>query len=112
MNHEEIYRKVREHLLGQGKVSASVLGCVYRSPEGLKCAIGCLISDEFYYSNLETRGIYDSSVQYAVEGSLEEKINWAEEKDFFQELQSIHDRCNPATWESELDSFWSKWNSQ
>lgn len=54
MTPQDIFDTVAAHLYKQNKRSykgnARMSGgfCVYRSPEGLKCAVGCLIPDEDY----------------------------------------------------------------
>ncbi len=67
MTEQEIFDTVAIHLIKQGKQSADAFGnCLYRGPEGLKCAVGCLIPDEVYQRNMECRvvsrllGNYDS----------------------------------------------------
>jgi len=56
---QKIFDTVAAHLLKQNKksVGADNLGhvCQYRSSDGLKWAIGCLITDEAYYPNLENK---------------------------------------------------------
>ena len=53
---QDIFDFVAAHLMTQGVVSEDQNGqCVYRSPDGLKCAIGCLIPDDAYRGNLEGR---------------------------------------------------------
>ncbi len=43
---QEVYSQVRKHLLTQKMKSIEEgKGCVYRGPDGLMCAAGCLISD-------------------------------------------------------------------
>jgi hypothetical protein len=48
MTKQEIFDKVAAHLLTQRRQSVNDCSgaCVYRSPEGLKCAAGCLIPDD------------------------------------------------------------------
>jgi hypothetical protein len=67
MTNQDIFDTVAIHLIKQGKKSADANGdCLYRSPEGLKCAVGCLIPDEVYDPEMEERvisrllGCYDS----------------------------------------------------
>lgn len=48
---EEVIEMVRfaiRAMLKQGKRSTNSEGCMYRGPEGTKCAIGHLIPDELY----------------------------------------------------------------
>lgn len=48
------------HLRKQGRPSVEARGCCrYRGPDGTKCAIGALISDDAYSPRLEGRGGQD-----------------------------------------------------
>jgi hypothetical protein len=60
MNTQEIFNFVVKHLIEQGRPSVDGRGnCVYRSPEGSMCAVGCLIPDEIYDESMESQSIYD-----------------------------------------------------
>jgi hypothetical protein len=53
---QEVFDQVANHLLTQNKRSVSATDntlCVYRSPDGLKCAAGCLIADDEYDPRME-----------------------------------------------------------
>ena len=55
MTHQEIFNKVATHLLTQRKQAINDAGiCFYRTPEGLSCAVGCLIPDDLYTPLIET----------------------------------------------------------
>ncbi|MGQ7794435.1 hypothetical protein ACUN0C_18675 [Faunimonas sp. B44] len=56
-NRQEAFDTVVRHLFKQGK-QAKFGGCVYRGPEGTKCAVGCLIPDELYSPKLEGRSVF------------------------------------------------------
>ena len=49
---QELFNRVKTHLLNQGEradsdvQNAGIYECVYHAPSGLKCAVGCLITDE------------------------------------------------------------------
>ena len=54
MNAQEIFDKVMGHLRKQGERSINNNdACLYRGPGSLQCAIGCLIPDELYSSQME-----------------------------------------------------------
>lgn len=64
--------------------------CLYRGPNGLKCAIGVSIPDEIYIERMDTRE--DSTISSLIENftsirQLFEKID----TNPLQELQTIHD---------------------
>ncbi len=60
MNTQQAFDRICEHLMAQRRCSESVTGnCVYRGEDGTKCAIGCLIPDELYRSDMEGKVIRD-----------------------------------------------------
>jgi hypothetical protein len=89
---QEVFDQVAKHLLTQNKQSEGEhnngLTCMYRSPDGLKCAAGCLIGDDEYLSHWERRSWgFVSRV-----GGVTKHI------DLISSLQSIHDDCEPSQW--------------
>lgn len=53
MNAQEMFETVARHLFAQGKRAGveneeGDFSCLYRAPDGTKCAIGCLLTDEQY----------------------------------------------------------------
>ena len=120
MNAQEIYNPVRDHLLKQGARSVSVNGyggCEYRSDDGLKCAVGCLIPDEMYSTRLEGRGVRSEEVIRVLKnagvldgivysGRGDERLN------MLDELQNIHDRKTPDVWAEHLNSVAAKYGLQ
>lgn len=52
---QAIFDRVANHLLTQGVRAYDTRKniCAYRTHNGLKCAVGCLIKDEYYDSNIE-----------------------------------------------------------
>lgn len=54
MTKQEIFDTVARHLFAQGEPAMDGnAACAYRAPKGLKCAVGALIADEHYSSNLD-----------------------------------------------------------
>lgn len=67
---QKAYEKIRAHLIEQGKPARDASGqCVYRSEDGLKCAVGCLIDDEAYHEGLEDHTPVMDNVMEALEKS-------------------------------------------
>jgi hypothetical protein len=103
------------HLRKQGQRAVedqhSDAGCVYRSPEGLKCAIGALISDEDYNPNMEQLTACHQTVSKAISGL-------SRDTDFLSDLQSsLHDsfvpqgrKSYPEFLEAEAILFAQRWN--
>ena len=52
----QVFNQAKEHLLKQIKKSESGgyrSFCMYRGPDGLKCAAGCFIADDEYDEGME-----------------------------------------------------------
>lgn len=89
---QEIFNKVSTHLLTQGRAARNSKGCCrYRTADGLSCAVGCLIPDEFYRPSFEghstdkiIRALYTCG-----------RADWFEHQDLLRELQWVHDENYP-----------------
>ena len=57
MNNQEFFDKTLAHLKQQGVRSAQTARCLYRGPNGTKCAIGFHIPDELYKPEMEGKGV-------------------------------------------------------
>lgn len=108
-NQLKIYTRVREHLLSQMKKSTYTDNgtCAYRGPDGCKCAIGILISDEHYTRVLENVSANGSSVQDAIKNSGYDLTGV--HSGFLTALQQIHDLNYPEIWKARLDEFAKTW---
>lgn len=53
MTEQEVFDKVKKHLLKQNSKAMDGDNCVYRSPNGSQCAIGCMIPDDQYDETME-----------------------------------------------------------
>lgn len=85
MTRQEIFNTVATALLAQGKASyARYGGCLYRGPDGTKCAVGHLIPDEKYRPSLEGKGAEHADVVRAA--SIPDG-----ERGFVRKLQFLHD---------------------
>lgn len=109
MNRQEIFDKVATHLLKQGKraerdYDTIQKGCAYRGQENTKCAVGCLIKDEFYSTKLEGKRVGSDGVVEAIEKSLGYKLNDSDII-FLASLQVIHDTKQPEYWKNSLEMF-------
>ena len=117
MNKQKVFNTVSQHLLTQNYKAEDERGnCSYRTGEGLKCAIGCLIPDELYTSRIEGKlvpcGLFGfiNSVEHQLIEILRKAIG-VEDKDdliFLNELQMIHDCSHPDDWEIKLKAFAEK----
>lgn len=105
MTPQEIFNKVAKHLLTQNAKSELPPGgpalCTYRTPEGLSCAVGCLISDEVYNLSLEGHAAASQPVLLALRDSGI-PINAPTEK-LLEDLQNLHDYTPPHLWPVGLE---------
>lgn len=50
---QDVFNYIANHLIKQGQPSMGGFACLYRNPDGLSCAAGCLIPDDQYDPNME-----------------------------------------------------------
>lgn len=120
MEKQEIFDKVATHLLTQNKRAHDGSSCVYRAPDGCKCAAGILVSDEDYSPSME--GIPWPESEKDIEafkkiaggrrmvGLVAEKIG---NPKLVLRLQDIHDGGGPEgllAWRGKLKDLASKEN--
>lgn len=99
---QEIYDTSMTHLANQGVRSLENPcdpTCLYRGPNGTKCAIGCLIADELYDLAIESKSVGNLIDQWPhmlpnIDG------NDVGTMGLLRALQSFHDRA--ATWYSPV----------
>jgi len=89
---QEIFNKVSTHLLKQGRPARNSEGyCRYRTADGLSCAVGCLIPDEFYSPSFEGHSADKIIRELYARG----RADWFEHQDLLCELQWVHDENYP-----------------
>lgn len=102
---QAIFNKVARHLLRQGKASKNSLqDCLYRGPDGLKCAIGALIPDKVYKPEWECNdpahwGMSADDLTRTIPQYVGDDGNFA------TELQALHDANKPSLWPQKLRKF-------
>lgn len=109
MTNQELFDTVAVHLLKQNESSVDEGGgCLYRSGD-LKCAVGVLIPDELYSSDIEGisvgklyGGAYFISARKKVTDWLFTTFSENQIK-FLTELQDIHDDGLPSEWRELLE---------
>lgn len=109
---QEIYDKVRKHLLTQNEkaIDPSSGHCRYKTNNGLKCAIGCLIVDSTYKIGMEGKNAVSIVSDFCLLYLLPENLSHESGHLFLNGLQSIHDSYKCELWESELDAFRIEWD--
>ncbi len=98
---QKVFNKVAKHLITQKKRSRNVGTCLYRSEDGLSCAVGCLIKDKFYSTRIEGNGSNDPIVKKVLiqSGVMVKNKDIGE---LLDDLQSIHDNGIPSDWRKKL----------
>ncbi len=117
---QQIFNKVRDHLLAQNKQAARSdgSGCYLRSPDDptLKCAVGCLINDEFFVPEAEGMFIQELchvsgenyKLQYA--GLMFSGVDPWKHGPLLRSLQTVHDGYPVAQWAEKLREMAIKYN--
>lgn len=90
MNFEELMATAITRTIEQGVPSAQEGQCFYRGSDGNKCAVGHIISDEFYSELLEDHSCENDDVIRAIENSNGISLKWVEVEQL-EALQNCHD---------------------
>jgi hypothetical protein len=111
---QEIFDTVARHLLTQNARAEDEGGdCLYRTPEGLMCAAGCLIPDAAYSRDIEKKNV-TPTLFTAGDADLEPGqiklraamvaagVNNKELAEFVNKLQHIHDHMEVYEWRMHL----------
>ena len=96
MTAQEIFDTVVAHLRKQGCRSAENGTCLYRGPDGTKCAAGCLIPVEMYTPNIEGAW-WKSGALDAIRKHVGE-----EHSSLIVDLQDTHDGFPLDQWEYQF----------
>jgi len=104
---QEIFTKVESHLLTQNQRSENELGCRYRS-EGLMCAVGCLLSDDVYTTDIE--GMCAHSLPVSVLKTIIKDDEMETGINLLGELQDLHDIYTVNTWRTKLNTIADDFN--
>jgi hypothetical protein len=87
---QEVFDIVVTHLITQRRPSYdSSKCCMYRAPDGLRCAVGVLIPDNLYDPEFEG-DTADCVIQKLFNKDL---ADWREHKGLLLALQEVHDEC-------------------
>ena len=117
MNRQEIYTTVRNHLLTQNAKSVgldapddefSVSNCLYRGDNGLKCAVGCLIKDEFCVDIegfVVTNGRVIEALAKSGVADLTDRT-----LEMLGELQYVHDHLPVGEWKVRLNEIATRYD--
>ena len=103
---QEVFDFVAKHLLTQNKKSITnidgvIAHCLYKSSNGLNCAIGCLIPKESYDSEIEQMDL--SNVLDYFEVDTKHDI-------LLESLRLVHDDQDVENWQEALNDTALKFN--
>ena len=103
LTRQDIFNISASGLLKQGKASKDSSSCMYRGPNGLKCAIGMLIPDELYKPRFEGYSASGFGVRKAlVKAGVPNTVAFV---NFLVRLQKVHDDHLVEDWDCELVNF-------
>lgn len=109
MNNQEAFDTMVKHLAKQKEKAIDpndLDSCLYRSPTGLKCAVGALIPDELYSSEFEGNsiiGVLDSDIELS-------QVFKEVDNGLLDGAQDIHDRTPIMEWKHHFKNLGSKFN--
>lgn len=84
---QQVFDQIAKHLLSQKQRSTNGEMCRYRGPDGLKCAAGCLMTDDEYdCDRMEGAAWIDCTIFPAAHVGI------------IQYLQDLHDTREPEDW--------------
>ncbi len=101
LTRQDVFDIVAGCLLRQNARATAFDGvkCMYRAPDGKRCAIGWVMPDEVYHQTLEFLGVRDLAMQMI-------NTNYADafarflyaHMDMLRDLQEMHDARQPSEW--------------
>ena len=72
--------------------------CLFRAPDGNKCAVGGLIKDELYYPELESMGVENPKMTEVLERSGYPDVC----SGLLRDMQHVHDAEGIQDWEKQF----------
>jgi hypothetical protein len=116
MNQQEIFDTVVAHLRQQRCKAVDVDGnCRYRTEDGKKCAVGCLIQDDEYYEWMEGSQIGNLFVATRTISALKplrERLFSEDNLPLLHALQKAHDQDYVYEWEADFQEIASQFGLQ
>jgi hypothetical protein len=107
MTKQQLFDRVKTHLLTQKTRAAERGVCQYRTRDGLQCAIGCLIPDDSYSQKFEEHVIGGKKRKKETPTGLKSLREAAGITDellaLAAALQWVHDIDDPRDWPKALE---------
>lgn len=101
---QEIFDTVATHLLTQmerSKFPSEEQGCLYRGPGKLTCAVGCIIPDSLYTTDMEGYTAEELFRRYPIQFAIV-GLSKNEHQELLSDLQTLHDGNEPEQWHTKL----------
>ncbi|MFP4891261.1 hypothetical protein [Paraburkholderia sp. EG304] len=105
---QDVFDVVAWHLLRQNAQATlpNTARCMYRAPDGKRCAIGWLIPDDVYVSNIEFFGVRDLVELFSEQPHAVEFAKFlSSHMLLLRDLQGMHDARAPHEWPMTLRSI-------
>jgi hypothetical protein len=109
---QKAFNKAAKHLLTQRKKSqfpysaGKGVVCAYRGPDGLKCAIGCLIPNKLITDDIETQDIQTALSRSPGIRELFDGCSFG----VLDGLQIVHDSFPVGSWAKQLKLLGEKYS--
>jgi len=101
---QDIFDQASNHLLTQMEKSRIKDMCLYRSDDGLKCAVGCFIADDEHSEDMEGECVEMLIINGRMSSISRDRLK------LLDKLQSIHDDLDPVQWSSALEGIAEEFN--
>lgn len=101
---QDIFDQAANHLLAQMKQSRNDRICLYRSDDGLKCAVGCFIADDEHSEDMEGECVEMLIINGGMSSISRDRLK------LLDKLQSMHDGLDPVQWSSALEGIAEEFN--
>jgi hypothetical protein len=95
---QKLFNRIVRHLLKQNAQAMLHGSCMYRAPDGKRCAVGGVLPNRLYKPNMERKS-YDFLVQSFPEVGEHFGV---ENKDLLSACQRVHDDNLPCYWLDKL----------
>lgn len=114
LNYQETFDKVVQHLRQQHAkaVQGATGGCMYRAPNGMKCAIGSVIPDDLYSDQMEGHRITQLSKTQYPWMDVDLAIFCRRHLPLLRDLQLTHDTHQVEQWEQDFPWIAAKYDLQ
>lgn len=102
LTRQDIYNRVKKHLLEQNAVAMHDSGnCAYLGDGGKKCAIGCMIPADKYEPRFEGLPFTGDEIRPVLEEVMGRPMD-DDDNTLFTALMYCHDNIKVSVWDKEL----------